>query len=160
MIDHVLLHLTLAASSAGDIGATDVQREYERWERRLRARVAELHVQPGGADGGEPGDVTLRFSIGSDGRPRDAVILKSSGDPTYDRAARRVVRLLGPIGPVPSLAGANHQVRLKLSYGQGSTPELDDKLTAELESERRAYAGRNLRAVTGPAGATALGKGD
>lgn len=141
----MLLSLALMGAQSS---VTDVERNYERWERSLRARVAELHALPGGADKNEVGDVAVSFSIGKDGRPTNPVIQKSSGNPTYDKAARRVVRLLGPIGAVPSMGGQEHRVQLKLSYGIAPTPAADRQLENELDAERRAYSRRNLEIVT------------
>jgi TonB family protein len=101
-----------ATATVPDHGA-----QLQRWERRLRRRVAELHVFPGGADKDWAGEVAVRFSIGADGRPENAVIQRSSGNPVFDRAARRLVRLLGPIGRVPSTDGRDRTVLLGLSYG-------------------------------------------
>ncbi len=147
----LLLSIALAAAEPS---AADAERLYERWERRLRSRVSELHRFPGGADENELGDVVISFSIGKDGRPTDALIQQSSGNTTYDKAARRVVRLLGPIGPVPSVTGQDHRVKLKLSYGEASTATADRQLADALDIERQSYSQRNLAIVTTAAGLT------
>lgn len=138
-----------AASSSGYI-----EQQYGRWERRLRTKVAELHIFPGGASKNELGDVVVSFAIGKDGRPTDAVIQKSSGNPIYDKAARRVVRLLGPIGPVPSMTGESHRVQIKLSYGYAPTPAADRQLSSALDAERQAHSQRNREIVTMASGQT------
>lgn len=147
----VLLPLVIAAAAPSAAGTEQL---YERWERRLRTRISELHTFPGGASKKELGDVVISFSIGKDGRPANAVIQKSSGNPTYDKAARRVVRLLGPIGPVPSVTGRDHRVQLKLSYGEALTAAADRQLTELLDIERQTFSQRNLAIVTKAVGQT------
>lgn len=147
----VLLPLVIAAAAPSAAGTEQL---FERWERRLRTRISELHTFPGGASKKELGDVVISFSIGKDGRPANAVIQKSSGNPTYDKAARRVVRLLGPIGPVPSVTGRDHRVQLKLSYGEALTAAADRQLTELLDIERQTLSQRNLAIVTKAVGQT------
>jgi TonB family protein len=48
------------------------------------------------------GVVTLRFTIQRDGRITEVVILKSSGHPPYDFAARKAIELSSPLTPLPS----------------------------------------------------------
>jgi TonB family protein len=143
--------MSLALLTLGLISAQPpalVAERYVRWERRLRTRVAELHHFPGGAEQGSVGDVVVAFAIRPDGRPTHPVIRKSSGNPVLDRAARRVVRLLGPIGPVPSATAAKYDVVIKLSYGQAATPAADRDWDVALASERQAHSMRNLETVT------------
>lgn len=147
----VLLSIALAAAEPS---AADTEWLYDRWERRLRNKVAELHRLPGGADKSELGDVVISFSIGKDGRPTESVIRKSSGNRDYDKAARRVVRLLGPIGPVPSTSSQDRRVQLKLSYGIAPTVAVDRQLASALDMERQAASQRNLAIVTEAHGQT------
>ena len=146
MIASLGLMLVLAADRGGE-----VREQFKRWEQRLRHRIAERHIYPGGADRNAVGDVVIRFSIGPDGRPVDPVIQKSSGNAIFDRAAQRVVRLLGPIGPVPSMAGTDHGVVVKLSYGQPASQGAERRLANALEAERKSYDRRNLQLVASPA---------
>ncbi len=48
------------------------------------------------------GVVTIRFTIQRDGRISDTTILKSSGHPPYDFAARKAIELSSPLQPLPS----------------------------------------------------------
>lgn len=145
MFQVAMLSLSLVNASPlpENVGA-----QFDRWERRLRAKVAELNVIPAFAANDPACDVTIGFSIGSDGRPANATIRESSCSPYYERTARRLVRQLGQVGPVPSATGSEHPVVLKLSYGEAPTAEADRKLTEALDAERQAYASRNLRVVT------------
>jgi TonB family protein len=47
------------------------------------------------------GVVTIRFTIQRDGRITDLSILKSSGHPPYDFAARKAIELSSPLNPLP-----------------------------------------------------------
>lgn len=122
--------------------------QFDRWERRLRARIAELNVVPAFTANDPACDVTIGFTIGADGRPVNATIRESSCKPYYERAARRLVRQLGQVGAVPSADGGDHPVALKLSYGVAPTVAADRQLTQSLEAERQTYADRNMRIVT------------
>jgi len=148
LLAHVLIPIALAVAGPSGSGASDTLQQFERWERRLRAKVAKLDILPSTVEKGSTGDVVISFSIGPNGRPNDAVIQQSSGNPLFDRLARRTVRLLGPIGPVPSMAGKDHRVVLKLSYGEAATWVADSEITRALEAERQAYSRRNLAIVT------------
>ncbi len=144
----VLLPLALVAAGPSATGAaTDVQRQYERWERRLGARVTELHVVPAAAKMDPACDVIISFAIDHSQRPTDVAIRKSSCQPFHDRAALRLVRSLGRVGRVPSLTGEDHRVLLKLTYGQAPTAAADRELSNELEAERQASSRRNLEIV-------------
>jgi TonB family protein len=48
------------------------------------------------------GVATIRFTIQRDGRITDIVILKSSGHPPYDFAARKAIELSSPLNPLPA----------------------------------------------------------
>jgi len=50
---------------------------------------------------GLKGNVTIRFTIQRDGRITDITILKSSGVPPYDFAARKAIELSSPLQPLP-----------------------------------------------------------
>ena len=114
------LALGLAEPSAAG-AASNVQDRYQRWERRLRTKVSELHVVPGGAEKGTAGSVGIRFAIGPNGRPVDPVIIRSSRNPLLDKAATRLVRQLGWLGQVPSVSGKTRRVVLDLAYGDAGT---------------------------------------
>lgn len=126
--------------------AEDTQHRFDRWERRLRAKITELHVVPALPDA--PCDVTVSFAIGKDGRPTDATVRKSSCKPFYERAARQLVSRIGKIGKVPSASGTNHSVVLQLSYGVALNKAADHDLSASLEAERETSRRRNLQLIT------------
>ena len=48
------------------------------------------------------GVVTIRFTIQRDGRITDVTLLKSSGHPPYDFAARKAIELSSPLNPLPA----------------------------------------------------------
>lgn len=48
------------------------------------------------------GVVTIRFTIQRDGRITEIVVLKSSGHPPYDFAARKAIELSSPLNPLPA----------------------------------------------------------
>ena len=99
--------LPLALSLADPSLTTDVLHQYDRWERRLRARVTELHQFPAGAEG-SAGTVAVKFAVDSNGRAVDPVIEKSSGHAVFDKAAVQLVRRLGWVGQAPSESGKRH----------------------------------------------------
>lgn len=138
--------LSLSLLNAGP-APEDIGPQFDRWERRLRARVAELNLVPATTAKDPACNVTIGFTIGADGRPTNPTIRDSSCAPYYDRAARRLVRQLGQLGAVPS-ANGDHAVVLKLSYGVAPTVAADRQLTKALNAERRAFADRNKRIVT------------
>lgn len=145
-----MLHVAIMAMSLANAGSTSesVGAQYERWELRLRSRIAELHVVPEYAAKDAACDVSVSFAVGTDGRPTAPAIRETACPSYYDRAALRLVRHLGRIGAVPSADGNEHAVVLKLSYGVAPTAAADRQLTDSLEEERRHYASRNLRIVT------------
>ncbi|MFP5246476.1 MAG: energy transducer TonB [Thermoanaerobaculia bacterium] len=51
---------------------------------------------------GIQGVVTIRFTIQRDGRITDVTILKTSGHPPYDFAARKAIELSSPLQPLPA----------------------------------------------------------
>lgn len=48
------------------------------------------------------GVVTIRFTIQRDGRINEILVLKSSGHPPYDFAARKAIELSSPLNPLPT----------------------------------------------------------
>ncbi len=138
--------LTVAATSQG---SSDMTEQFERWERRLRARVERVHVVPADAQKISPCDVVVSFAIGDGGSPQDAAVRESSCSRYYDRRALSLVRGLNRIGAVPSNAGKQHRVMLKLTYGAQVDGAADRRLSDALEAERRARALRNLAIVAG-----------
>ena len=139
--------LSLSLVNSGSLPA-DVGTQFDRWERRLRSKVAARNLVPAFAANDPACHVMIGFTIGSDGRPADATIRESSCASYYDRAAHRLVRQLGRIGAVPTATGSDHPVVLKLSYGVAPTEDADRQLTKSLDADRQAYADRNMRIVT------------
>jgi len=63
------------------------------------------------------GVVTLRFTIQRDGRITEVIILKSSGHPPYDFAARKAIELSSPLNPLPSdFPNSNERVTAMFYY--------------------------------------------
>ena len=141
----------LLAVAAANHAPADVAEQFDRWERRLRARVERLHMVPAEAQKISPCDVVVRFAVAGDGSPVGARVQQSSCGRFYERKALALVRNLGRIGPVPSGAGQDHRVTLKLSYGTERDRSADRRLTDALAAERRAYASRNLATVSAAA---------
>lgn len=155
---YLLLALLIAstaatASFARDGGST----AYDRWEQRLRARVAALHSYPMGMDAGAGGDVVVGFRLDRNGRPADISIQQSSGQPIFDRAALRLVHGLGRLGPIPSATGGIDRVAVKLSYGDARNLADGKRLAKADLDERIANERRNRMIVTS---ATALAGND
>lgn len=92
---------------------------YSQWEHRLRDRVNAELAYPVGASGAS-GDVFVAFRVGSDGKPADVAMQRSSGNAILDRAAIYLVSHLGRVGAIPSASRNMNQVILKLSYGDGA----------------------------------------
>jgi TonB family protein len=149
ILNLVLVPIALvAADPTANSESAKVQPQYERWERRLRDKIAKLHQFPRGAGKDSFGDVVISFAVGPDGRPADARIRQSSRNPLFDKAALHTVRLLGPIGRVPTQAVRDRRVLLKLSYGEAPTAAAERQLAHTLEAERQANSRRNLEIVT------------
>ena len=151
MLDPSLFSILIALAGPNE-SATNVGQQFERWERRLRTRVADLHVVPADTQEIPACEVVLRFAIGEDGRPSDVVIRESSCGAFQDRTALGLVRNLGRIGPVPAMTGKDHRVVLKLTYGKEPGVLSDRRLNAALAAEREAHSRRNIEVVTRFAG--------
>lgn len=156
MLDLSLISILLTVSATSHVPG-DVAEQFERWERRLRARVERLHVVPADAETISPCDVVVSFGIGDGGSPQDAVVRESSCSRYYERRALSLVRGLNRIGAVPSNAGKEHRVLLKLTYGEQADGAADRRLSDALEAERRARVPRNLAIVAGASDRPAAG---
>jgi hypothetical protein len=149
MLSLILAPVALAvAEPSATRTSFDVQQQYERWERQLRARILRLHVVPVSADRDLACDVVIDFAVSKDERPSDTAIRTSSCSPFYDRAAYRLVRSLGRVGRVPAMAGNGYRVVLKLTYGSVPSTAGDRSLTEALEAERQVHSRRNVKIVT------------
>jgi TonB family protein len=68
---------------------------------------------------GIAGVVTIRFTIQRDGRLTDVMILKSSGHPPYDFAARKAIELSSPLNPLPKdFPNPNERVTAMFYYNR------------------------------------------
>ncbi len=68
---------------------------------------------------GIAGVVTIRFTIQRDGRLTDVIILKSSGHPPYDFAARKAIELSSPLNPLPKdFPNPNERVTAMFYYNR------------------------------------------
>jgi TonB family protein len=66
---------------------------------------------------GIAGVVTIRFTIQRDGRITDVAVLKSSGHPPYDFAARKAIELSSPLAPLPkNFPNPNERVTAMFYY--------------------------------------------
>jgi len=68
---------------------------------------------------GVKGVVVLRFTIQRDGRITDIQILRSSGSPPYDFAARKAIELSSPLKPLPAdFPNPNERVTAGFYYNE------------------------------------------
>lgn len=66
---------------------------------------------------GIKGVTTIRFTIQRDGRITDLELLKSSGSPPYDFAARKAIELSSPLAPLPAnFPGETERVTASFYY--------------------------------------------
>jgi hypothetical protein len=144
MLELFPMLLGVAAAGHSPDGAVA---QFERWERRLRARVEKLHTMPADARDVPPCDVLVRFAVSQRGSPHQPEIRKSTCGRHYERKALALVRGLGRVGAVPSGAAKDHGVLLKLSYGTAPERSADQRLSAALNAERAMHARRNLAIV-------------
>lgn len=140
--------LALSATGAPAQAGVDSPSRYDRWEQQLRNRVTALHTYPLGAEKGAMGDVLVSFRIGSDGKPADIAIRRSSGAAIFDNAAVRLVAGLGKLGPVPANRGAVDRVTLKLSYGEPASLSEAKRIAQSTADERLANERRNRLVVS------------
>ena len=94
----------LALSAATPATAAAAAPGFQAWLDRAVERNMELHTPAALERSNAGGIATVRFSAGPDGRPADVEIVRSSGNVTIDRAARRAIAALrlpadAPAGP-------------------------------------------------------------
>ena len=149
IIGLVALPLAIAgANLSADSSALAVERKFERWERRLRTKIAERNIVPAATLDDPTCNVVVGFTVGKNRRPANAEVVKSSCASFYNRHAQRIVRELGRIGQVPSLSARNHRILISLTYGSASEPAADRRLSHAVEAERQSHFQRNIRIVT------------
>lgn len=148
----VALPIAIAgANLSAESSTLDVERQFHRWERRLRTRIAERNVVPAASLDDPPCNVVVGFAVGENRRPASVEVVSSSCDSFYDRRAERLVRDLGRVGRVPSFTARKPRILLNLSYGSAPDAVADRRLTEALDAERQASLQRNLRIITADA---------
>jgi len=82
---------------AADTQESTISGYLDRWKRKIEA-VGDAYMPDLGNVSGSP---TLQVTIDADGRLVDIVILKTSGTPSLDQAALRILRRASPFDPFP-----------------------------------------------------------
>jgi TonB family protein len=87
-------------------GPLSFESEWFNWGEYALSMVSRIRVNwygnmPQLIRTGMSGVVTIRFTIHRDGRISNIEILKSSGIPPYDYAARKAIELSSPLNPLP-----------------------------------------------------------
>jgi hypothetical protein len=148
----VALPIAIAgASLSAESSSVNVERQFHRWERRLRSKIAERNIVSAATLDDPVCNVIVGFTVGEDRRPANVTVVKSSCDSFYNRRAQRLVRELGRVGQVPSRVAKNHRILLNLTYGSAANAVADRSLTNALNGEREGSLLRNLRIVTADA---------
>jgi len=98
------------ASSSGNGGSADVARYPSQVIGKLRAALRR--------NGGERGEVVVRFTVLAGGQLAGVSILRSSGRAGVDQAGLAIVRRAAPFPPIPAGAGrANWTFDVPLAFG-------------------------------------------
>ena len=87
-------------------GPLSFETQWYNWGDYAQSMVSRIRVNwyanmPQLIRTGIGGVVTIRFTIQRDGRITDVTVLKSSGHPPYDFAARKGIELSSPLHPLP-----------------------------------------------------------
>jgi TonB family protein len=87
-------------------GPISFETSWYDWGPYAQAMVSKIRVNwyanmPQLIRTGIGGVATIRFTIQRDGRVTDIIVLKSSGHPPYDFAARKAIELSSPLSPLP-----------------------------------------------------------
>jgi protein TonB len=72
----------------------------DQWRRKVE-RVGNLNYPEAARKEGLSGRLILEVGLNVNGEVESVAIKKSSGHPTLDRAARKIVYLAGPYAPFP-----------------------------------------------------------
>jgi TonB family protein len=105
-------------------GPLSFETQWYDWGDYAQAMVSRIRVNwyanmPQLIRTGIAGVVTIRFTIQRDGRLTDVVILKSSGHPPYDFAARKAIELSSPLNPLPrDFPNPNERVTAMFYYNR------------------------------------------
>ena len=89
-----------------EAGPLSFETQWYDWGPYAQSMVSKIRVNwyanmPQIIRTGMKGQVTIRFTIQRDGRITDLEILKSSGVPPYDFAAKKAIELSSPLAPLP-----------------------------------------------------------
>ena len=87
-------------------GPISFETQWYDWGPYAQAMVSKIRVNwyanmPQIIRTGIQGQLTIRFTIQRDGRITDVTLLKSSGVPPYDYAAKKAIELSSPLNPLP-----------------------------------------------------------
>lgn len=103
--------LDFGDAGGGELGTADqgplsFETSWYDWGPYAQSMVSRIRVNwyanmPSLIRTGIKGVVTIRFTIERDGRITDITILKSSGHPPYDFAAKKAIELSSPLNPLP-----------------------------------------------------------
>jgi protein TonB len=83
---------------AADTQASIIAGYLDRWKRKIEAIGAAYIPELGNLGAGSP---TLQVTIDAQGHLVDIVVLRSSGSPSLDQAALRILRRAAPFDPFP-----------------------------------------------------------
>jgi TonB family protein len=91
---------------SAETGPLSFETQWYDWGPYAQAMVSKIRVNwyanmPQIIRTGMKGVVTIRFTIQRDGRITDITVLKTSGVPPYDFAARKAIELSSPLNPLP-----------------------------------------------------------
>lgn len=119
--------LDLGDASGGDRGLAEqgplsFETQWYDWGAYAQSMVSRIRVNwyanmPQLIKTGIGGVVTIRFQIERDGRVTNVIVLKSSGHPPYDFAARKAIELSSPLNPLPAdFPNSNERVTAMFYY--------------------------------------------
>jgi protein TonB len=86
----------------------------DAWRRRVE-QVGTVRFQTLARQSGVSGSLLLEVVINHDGRLRRATIVRSSGNPQLDEAAREILRLASPFDPFPTDLARDYRT-LRFAY--------------------------------------------
>ena len=121
--------LDLGALTGGEQGSAEqgplsFETQWYDWGEYAQSMVSRIRVNwyanmPQIIRTGIQGVVTIRFTIQRDGRITDVTLLKSSGVPPYDYAAKKAIELSSPLNPLPKdFPNPNERVTAMFYYNR------------------------------------------
>lgn len=105
-----------------DQGPLSFETQWYDWGPYAQSMVSKIRVNwyanmPQLIRTGIGGVVTIRFQIERDGRITNVTLLKTSGHPPYDFAARKAIELSSPLNPLPAdFPNSNERVTAMFYY--------------------------------------------